>query len=149
MVSRLAVLGGIEPLALLFLWYGVLPDWRIAFLPAFAALAAAAVIGPGLLIAALNVKYRDFRYIVPFVLQLGLYISPVAYSSALVPERWRLAYSVNPMVGVIDGFRWSLLGGQVSLYVPGLLASIAVIAALLATGITYFRRTERYFADLI
>jgi len=139
-------------LALLFcimLWYGALPDWRIVFLPAFIALAILASLGPALLITALNVRYRDFRYIIPFVLQFGLYVSPVGFSSAVVPEEWRFWYSLNPVVGVIDGFRWSLLGGQTELYMPGFLASLAVVAVFLWIGIRYFRRTERTFADLL
>lgn len=139
-------------LALLFcimLWYGAFPDWRIVFLPAFIALAILASLGPALLITALNVRYRDFRYIIPFVLQFGLYVSPVGFSSAVVPEEWRFWYSLNPVVGVIDGFRWSLLGGQTELFMPGFLASLAVVAAFLWIGIRYFRRTERTFADLL
>ena len=139
-------------LALLFcimLWYGALPDWRIVFLPAFIALAILASLGPALLITALNVRYRDFRYIIPFVLQFGLYVSPVGFSSAVVPEEWRFWYSLNPVVGVIDGFRWCLLGGQTQLYMPGFLASLAVVAVFLWIGIRYFRRTERTFADLL
>lgn len=139
-------------LVLLFcimLWYGALPDWRIVFLPAFVALAVLASLGPALLITALNVRYRDFRYIIPFVLQFGLYVSPVGFSSAVVPEEWRFWYSLNPVVGVIDGFRWCLLGGQTQLYMPGFLASLAVVALFLWIGIRYFRRTERTFADLL
>lgn len=136
-------------LLLLMLWFGFLPDWRIAFLPAFVLLAVLASLGPALLMTAMNVKYRDFRYIIPFVLQFGLYVSPVGFSSAAVPEQWRLLYSLNPVVGVIDGFRWCLLGGQAQLYMPGFLASLGVVAAFLWAGIAYFRRTERSFADLL
>lgn len=136
-------------LLLLMLWFGFLPDWRIAFLPAFVLLAVLASLGPALLMTAMNVKYRDFRYIIPFVLQFGLYVSPVGFSSAAVPEKWRLLYSLNPVVGVIDGFRWCLLGGQAQLYMPGFLASLGVVAAFLWAGIAYFRRTERSFADLL
>jgi lipopolysaccharide transport system permease protein len=100
-------------------------------------------------VAALNVKYRDFRYVIPFVSQLGLYISPVGFSSAVIPEQWRLLYSLNPMVGAIDGFRWTVTGGKTALYWPGLVVSAAVVALLLAVGIRYFRRTERSFADVI
>lgn len=139
-------------LALLFglmLWYGFLPGWQIVALPLFVAMAVAASLGPALLVAALNVKYRDFRYIVPFIVQFGLYVSPVGFSSAVVPEHWRFWYSLNPMVGVIDGFRWCVLGGQSQLYLPGFLLSLAIIAAFLWLGIWYFRRTERAFADLL
>lgn len=130
-------------------WYGVAPDWRVLAVPLFVLLAFAAAIGGGLWLAALNVKYRDFRYLVPFVLQLGLYLSPVGFSSSIVPEEWRLLYSLNPMAGVIDGMRWALLGGAVPLYWPGLLLAVALSAALLVSGIAFFRRTERSFTDVI
>ena len=136
-------------LAALMAWYGVVPGWRIAVLPGFIALAVLASLGPALLMTALNVKYRDFRYIVPFIVQLGLYVSPVGFSSAVVPEAWRLWYSLNPVVGVIDGFRWCLLGGESRLYLPGFALSLAVVALFLWAGIVYFRRTERTFADLV
>ncbi|MGA9751828.1 MAG: ABC transporter permease [Acidobacteriota bacterium] len=136
-------------LAGLMLWYQVLPPWQIVTLPLFILLAFGAAMGVGLWFAALNVEYRDFRYVVPFLLQAGLYISPVGFSSAIVPGRFRLLYSLNPMVGVIDGFRWALLGQKTALYWPGFIASIALVAVLLATGIWYFRRTERTFADVI
>jgi lipopolysaccharide transport system permease protein len=122
----------------LMLWYSVIPDWRIVTLPAFVLLAIAASMGAGLWVAALNVKYRDFRYVVPFVVQLGLYVSPVGFSS-----------SVDPMVGVIDGFRWAVLGAKSPLFLPGLSLSLGVAVALLATGVIYFRKAERRFADLI
>lgn len=133
----------------LMLWYQFTPDWRILFLPAFLVLALVVSIGPILWLAALNVQYRDFRYVVPFLIQLGLFISPVGFSSSIVPEQWRLIYSLNPMVGVIDAFRWSVLGGQTPLYFPGMVLSIATAVLLLVTGIWYFRKTERSFADVI
>lgn len=133
----------------LFAWYGFLPDTRALAAPLFALLALVAALGPGLLFAALNVRYRDVRLVVPFLIQLGLYLSPVGYSSALIPEPWRLFYSLNPMVGVIDGFRWALLAGEAELYVPGFCVSLAVSAVLLVVGLRYFRRTERSFADVI
>jgi len=133
----------------LMLWYQFTPDWRILFLPAFLILAVAVSIGPILWLAALNVRYRDFRYVVPFLIQLGLFISPVGFSSSIIPEQWRLIYSLNPMVGVIDAFRWSVLGGQTPPYVPGMVLSIATTVLLLVSGIWYFRRTERSFADVI
>jgi lipopolysaccharide transport system permease protein len=139
-------------LAILFAlmaWYGFAPTWHIALLPPFVALAVLASLGPAFLITALNVKYRDFRYVIPFIVQFGLYISPVGFSSAVVPEGWRFWYSLNPGVGVIDGFRWCVLGGDSRLYLPGFLLSLAVVAFILWLGITYFRRTERSFADLI
>jgi lipopolysaccharide transport system permease protein len=125
------------------------PDWRIIVLPVFTLLAFFASVGPGLWITALNVKYRDFRYVIPFAIQLGLYVSPVGFSSSVVPEQWRLLYSLNPMVGVIDGFRWCILRGQSELYPPGLLASGVMIAFFLWFGVRQFRNTEKSFADLI
>jgi lipopolysaccharide transport system permease protein len=136
-------------LLLLMAWYRFMPDWRIIVLPLFALLTFFASLGPALWITSLNVKYRDFRYIVPFLVQLGLYVSPVGFSISVVPEQWRLVYSLNPMVGVIDGFRWCILGGQSDLYLQGLLVSIAVIAILLWLGVHRFRKTENDFADLI
>lgn len=133
----------------LMLWFDFRPDWKVVLLPGFVLLAVLASLGPALLITALNVKYRDFRYIIPFIVQFGLYISPVGFSSAVVPERLRLLYSLNPVVGVIDGFRWCLLGGDSPLYVPGFLASLGIVVFFLWFGIRYFRRTERAFADLL
>ena len=122
---------------------------RILLLPLFVLMAFLASLGPGLWLAALNVKYRDFRYVIPFVVQLGLYVSPVGFSSSVVPPQWRLLYSLNPIVGVIDGFRWCILGGESGLYWPGLLLSLGVIAFFLWFGVRQFRSTERSFADLI
>lgn len=136
-------------LVALMIWYGFTPGLRIFTLPIFVVGAFAAAMGAGLWIAALNVKYRDFRIIVPFVVQLGLYISPVGFSSTVVPEQWRLFYSLNPMVSVIDGFRWAILGGETQLYWPGFLLSLALVAVTLVTGIIYFRKTEKTFADII
>ena len=130
-------------------WYRFLPNWQIVLLPAFIALAVLASLGPALYITALNVKYRDFRFIIPFLVQFGLYVSPVGFSSAVVPDEWRLWYSLNPVVGVIDGFRWCLLGGASPLYLPGFLVSLGVVAFFLWLGIRYFRQTERTFADLV
>jgi lipopolysaccharide transport system permease protein len=133
----------------LMIWYGFAPNLRMFALPLFILLAFAAAMGAGLWIASLNVKYRDFRIIVPFVVQFGLYISPVGFSSSIVPEQWRLLYSINPMVGVIDGFRWAILGGDTRLYWPGFLLSLALVLVILVTGIHYFRKTEKTFADVI
>jgi lipopolysaccharide transport system permease protein len=108
-----------------------------------------ASLGPGLWITALNVKYRDFRYVIPFIVQFGLYVSPVGFSSSLIPDEWRLLYSLNPMVGVIDGFRWAVLGGETPLYLPGFAVSWAIIAFFLWLGIRKFRSMEKTFADLI
>ncbi len=136
-------------LALLMMWYGFIPGMRILLLPLFMLLAVAASLGGGLWVAALNVKYRDFRYIIPFVVQFGLYLSPVGFSSDVVPENWRMIYSLNPMVGVIDGFRWAVLGGDTLLYLPGFVLSIVIVLLILISGIIYFRKTEKIFADII
>jgi lipopolysaccharide transport system permease protein len=136
-------------LLILMTWYSFFPDWRIVALPIFVLMAFLASAGPALWISSLNVKYRDFRYVIPFIIQFGLYVSPVGFSSSVIPEHWRLLYSINPMVGVIDGFRWCLLRGQSALYAPSLLVSIAVIIILLWFGVHQFRKTERGFADLI
>jgi len=133
----------------LLAWYGFVPGWQFALLPAFVILACLVAIGPSLWITALNVRYRDFRYIIPFIVQFGLYVSPVGFSSNVVPEQWRFLYSLNPMVGVIDGFRWCILGGQSGLYLPGLAASGIVAGIFLWLGIRQFRKTERSFADMI
>jgi len=133
----------------LMAWYNFVPSWRILTLPLFIGVAFAASIGAGLWLASLNVQYRDFRYIVPFIVQFGLYISPVGFSSSIVPENWRLLYSLNPMVGVIDGFRWAILGGESYLYLPGFILSLGLVALLFFSGIWYFRKMERQFADVI
>jgi len=133
----------------LMLWYQVMPSWRMLLLPVFLALALATAFGAGLWFAALNTKFRDFRYIVPFVVQFGLYVSPVGFSSDLVPERWRVLYSLNPMVAVIDGFRWAIIGGEARIYWPGFVVSCLLIAFILVTGVMYFRKTEKTFADVI
>lgn len=133
----------------LMVFYRFVPSGRIILLPAFLFVAFIASYGASLLLAALNVKYRDFRYIVPFIIQFGLYISPVGFTSAVVPEKWRLLYSLNPIVGVIDGFRWVILGGDVGLYVPGFILSLALIMLIFIAGLFYFRQTEKTFADFI
>lgn len=136
-------------LIILMFWYQFFPDWKILTLPLFILMAFMASFGAGLWLASLNVKYRDFRYVIPFIVQIGLYISPVGFSSNVVPEKWRLLYSLNPMVGVIDGFRWAILGGEIAIYWPGFLLSLALIIILFVIGIWYFRITERVFADII
>jgi lipopolysaccharide transport system permease protein len=136
-------------LVLLMAWYQYLPGWQILLLQVFVAIAFVASLGPALWIAALNVKYRDFRYLIPFIVQFGLYVSPVGFSSSIVPEQWRLLYSINPMVGVIDGFRWCILGGDVQLYIPAFWMSIGISAIFLRFGIRQFRKLEKSFADLI
>ncbi len=135
--------------------YGFMPDARILLLPAFVLLALITAMGSGLLIAALNVKYRDFRYVVPFIVQAGLYISPVAFTSAdihgsaRIPAAVKTLYDLNPMVGVIDGFRWCLLRGETSLRMESVLLAVVVSVVFLLLGVRYFRRTERGFADTI
>jgi lipopolysaccharide transport system permease protein len=136
-------------LVALMMWFQFLPGWQIFLLPVFAAIAFMASLGVGVWITALNVKYRDFRYVIPFIVQMGLYVSPVGFSSSIVPDQWRLAYSLNPMVGVIDGFRWSLLGGESQLYLPGIGLSLAVTVFFLWLGLRQFRKMEKSFADLI
>lgn len=133
----------------MMIWYGFLPDWRLLTLPLFIVLAFGTAFGAGLWLCALNVRYRDFRFIVPFIVQFGLYISPVGFSSNIVPEGLRLVYACNPMVGVIDGFRWALLRGQSPLSATGIIAAVLVTSVLCLSGIWYFRRTEKTFADVI
>ncbi|MEP0913989.1 ABC transporter permease [Leptolyngbya sp. GB1-A1] len=133
----------------LMVWYDFIPTWKILTLPIFILVAFAAAMGVGLWLAALNVEYRDFRYIVPFIVQLGLYISPVGFSSSIVPPQWRLVYSLNPMVSVIDGFRWAILGKETFIDLSSFLLSIALVLLMLVTGIWYFRKVERTFADVI
>jgi lipopolysaccharide transport system permease protein len=133
----------------LFIIYQFTPSWHIIFLPFFILIAFFTAFGVGLFFTALNVKYRDFKYIIPFVVQLGLYISPVGFSSTIVPPQWRLLYSLNPMVGVIDGFRWAILGGDSQLYWPGLLLSITSNVVFMWVGLLFFRKMEKSFADVI
>jgi lipopolysaccharide transport system permease protein len=134
---------------LLMLYYQFVPSWHIVLLPLFLLIALGASFGFGLWLTTMNVKYRDFRYIIPFIVQFGLYISPVGFSSSVIPEKWRLLYSLNPMVGVIDGFRWCIIGNSTPIYLPGFYASIAVIAVVLWYSIRHFRKMEKAFADYI
>jgi lipopolysaccharide transport system permease protein len=136
-------------LAGLMFWYRFAPSGNFLFLPVFVLIAFTASFGAGLWIAALMVRFRDFRFIVPFVVQFGLYISPVGFLTSVVPEQWRWLYSLNPMVGVIDGFRWSILGAEHTLYWPGLIISLVTVFLLTISGLWYFRRTESTFADII
>jgi lipopolysaccharide transport system permease protein len=150
-----AVLAGLVELAISFVmlllvlgWYGITPSVRLLAAPAFALLAAACAFAPGIWLAALNVRYRDVRYVIPFLVQLWLFATPVAYSSSLIPERWRLLYGLNPMAGVVDGFRWMVAP---TAHEPGtgLAVSIATVAVLLTGGLYFFRRMERSFADVV
>lgn len=136
-------------LAGMMIWFGVVPTWRVIVLPLFFCVALATSAGCGFWLSALNVKYRDFRFIVPFLLQFGLYLSPVGFSAKVVPEKWMLLYSLNPMVGVIQGFRWALLGGESQIYWPGFGLALLLVAIIFAGGLTYFRRVERTLADVI
>ncbi|MBX9963545.1 MAG: ABC transporter permease [Burkholderiales bacterium] len=149
MVSLVDFLISLVLLSGLVVWYRWWPDWSILALPLILLLAMAVSVGFILWLAALNVRYRDFRYVVPFMIQVGLFISPVGFSSAIVPEEWRLLYSLNPVVGVIDGFRWALLGGAGDIYWPSVVLSALISAVILVSGLRYFRHTERTFADVI
>ncbi len=133
----------------LCLWYQYIPSWHIVFLPLFILLVFFVAFGLGLLLTALNVKFRDFRYIIPFIIQFGLYISPVGFSSSIVPERYQWAYSLNPMVGVIDGFRWCILNTDTAINSYSLFAAIIATILITIIGVQYFRRMEKGFADSI
>ena len=130
-------------------YFSFLPTWKLAYLLGFFIITFLTALGFGLFITSLNVKYRDFRYIVPFIVQLGLYISPVGFSSSVIPEKYRLLYSLNPMVGVIDGFRWSILGDNSNIYIPGFILSLFVAVIFLIIGLMKFRKMEKTFADII
>lgn len=133
----------------LMAWHDFVPGWRILTLPIFILVTFTLSLGSGLWFSALNVQYRDFRYVVPFIVQFGLYVSPVAFSSSIVPEKWRLLYSLNPMVGVIDGFRWAIIGNDYQIYWQGFSLSLLLVSVVLASGIWHFRTMERKFADVI
>jgi len=148
-VSLMDLLISFVMLFFLMAWYGFTPGVRAFTLPLFLILACAASFGVSLWLSALNVKYRDFRYVVPFIVQFGLYVSPVGFNSGIVPERWRFLYSLNPMVGVIDGFRWALLSEDMALYWPGITLSTAITTVILVSGFKYFRKTEKIMADVI
>jgi lipopolysaccharide transport system permease protein len=136
-------------LLILFIYYKFIPSWHIIFMPFFILLSFLASFGVGLLLSTLSVKFRDFRYIVPFILQLGLYVSPVGFSSSVIPNKWKLVYSFNPMVGIIDGFRWCIIGDQHQIYIPSFIISLIMIAVIIWYSIKYFRKTEKGFADFI
>lgn len=134
---------------LLMLYYQYVPSWHMVFMPVFLLAAFGASFGFGLWLTTMNVKYRDFRYIIPFIVQFGLYVSPVGFSSSVISEKWRMWYSLNPMVGVIDGFRWCIIGDAATIYWPGFYASIGVIVFLMWYSIRHFRKMEKAFADYI
>jgi lipopolysaccharide transport system permease protein len=136
-------------LIMVMAYYRFMPTLNILLLPVFLVMAFTAALGLGLYITALNVKYRDFRYVVPFIVQLGLYISPVGFSSSIIPEQYRLLYCLNPMVAVIDGFRWAIIGKGMLMYWPGFFLSLAVTLFFLILGIRKFRSMEKSFADMI
>jgi lipopolysaccharide transport system permease protein len=142
LVSGMLLLG-------LMIWYQYVPTWRILTLPFFVLIAALAAFGVGLWFAAIYVRFRDVAQVIPFLIQLGQYVSPVGYSIEIIPAQWRLLYSLNPMVGVIDGFRWAILKGEPSFYLPGFVLALGVVVLLVWTGIRYFRSVERTFADII
>lgn len=133
----------------MMVYYNFMPDWHILLLPMFIVISVLASLGGGFWFSALNVKYRDFKFIIPFIVQFGMYVSPVGFSSSIVPEKYRILYSLNPMVGVIDGFRWSITGKAIDLYVPGFVLSILIVILLFVSGLWYFRKMERSFADVI
>jgi len=136
-------------LIVLMFMFNTIPDWKILTLPLFIFWTLITALGTGFLFSAFNVKYRDVRYIIPFIVQFGLYISPVGFSTSVVPEQWRLLYSLNPMVGIIDGCRWAISGADVQLYIPGLILSVILSIFIFLIGIIYFRKTEKSFADII
>lgn len=148
-VALVDFLVGFGILIAIMIWYQFSPRWQFLLLPIFVLLAFLASLGPGLWVTVLNVKYRDFRYVIPFILQLGIYVSPVGFSSQVVPENWRLLYSLNPMVCIIDGFRWCILGGQTQIYWPEFTLGLSVITLFLLLGVRQFRKMEKTLADLI
>lgn len=148
-VSVIDLAVSLAVLAALMVYYRFSPDWRVLYLPAFILLAFLLALGSGLWASALNVRYRDFRQIIPFIVQFGLYLSPIGFSRMIIPENWQLLYSLNPMVGIIEGFRWALLGGGNEIYLPSLYLSVGFTTVLLGTGLWYFRSTERNFVDIV
>jgi lipopolysaccharide transport system permease protein len=149
MMSLVDLMISILVMAVIMAWYSFVPTWKIFLLPLFLLLDVILSLGAGYIVSALNVKYRDFKHVVPFIIQFGLYVSPVGYNSAIFSEKWRLIYSLNPMVGIIDGFRWCITGDDSFLYAPALVISIAVSLVLLIVGLIYFRKVENTFADVI
>jgi lipopolysaccharide transport system permease protein len=148
-VSLVDFLVSISILLGLMAWYNFVPSWRILALPLLVIVTAIAALGVGLWFGALSVKYRDFQFVLPFLIQLGFFISPVGFSSSVIAPQWRLLYSLNPMVGIIDGFRWAILGTEIAFYWQGFLVSMVLLTAIFVSGIWFFRKTERSFADVI
>jgi lipopolysaccharide transport system permease protein len=136
-------------MAVLMLWYGMIPGWQIMLLPLVTLLAVLAALGIGLIMAVLNAQFRDFRQLIPFAMQLGIFVSPVAYATSLLPEKWRLLYALNPVVGIIDSFRWCILGERELIYPPSILITIAFAAVTMVVGIRIFRRYEIDIADVM
>jgi lipopolysaccharide transport system permease protein len=149
MVSFVDFLAAGTMLALLLAWYQFVPSWNIVALPLFIGMVFLTVLGAGLWFSALSVQYKDFRYVIPFVVQIGLYLSPVGYDISLVPEKWRLIYALNPMVGIIEGFRWSILGRMSPGFEIDVALSMAIMSLLLLGGMAYFRKIERSLAELL
>lgn len=154
-VSLIDFLTSLGLLFIFMIYYRYVPAWNIILLPVFLIQATMISMGGGIFIAALNVRYRDFRFLVPFIVQFGLYVSPIFYSSnyiyqsVKIPGFLKFIYSLNPLVGVIDGFRWCILGGKINLYIPGFLLSILLCVLFLFLGVSYFRKVEKSFADVI
>lgn len=136
-------------LAILMIFVRFIPAWTIVFMPIFLLQCAIVSLGLTFLISAMNAKYRDFRHVLPFIVQIGLYVSPVGFSSTIIPGNWRILYSLNPLVGIIDGFRWCISGNTELLYLPGLLISLTVTLIIFVAGLQYFRSVERTLADVI
>jgi lipopolysaccharide transport system permease protein len=150
-----AIIAGLVDLAIAFgllvlviLWYGIEPSFRLLAVPGFALLAMASALAPGIWLAALNVRYRDVRYVIPFLVQIWMFVTPVVYSSSLIPEQWRTVYRLNPMAGVVEGFRW-MVSPAAPAPTGGIDVSIGAVAILLTAGLYFFRRVERSFADVV
>lgn len=136
-------------LAAMMVWYGYAPDWRILTLPLLMVMAFLAALGPALWITAISVRYRDFRFVTPFLVQFGLYVTPVGFAFSKIPAEWQTLYALNPMVGVVNAFRWAILGGDTPFYGTSVAISAGMIAVMLWIGLRQFRRLENSFADLI
>jgi lipopolysaccharide transport system permease protein len=149
MVNLVDFIISLGMLVVLMVWYKYIPDWKIIMLPLLTLWVAFIGLGLGLLVASVNVRYRDVRYVLPFVVQFGLYLSPVGFISSIIPEKWRLFYYLNPMAGLIDAYRWSILGSRFEIYFPGILCSAFITFCFLYSGVKYFRSTEKSFVDIL